>query len=226
MSSFRKKISNNNQQAVKILAKAYLKANRGRNGVLIGTVALSILVLCTVFGIALGKIDAEYLQSIRSTGTAASTYLEQGSMEQYEAIRKLSYIQEVGREKSAGELYVGETFVAGVRCLDETGWEKLTRPAYTHIHGHYPEEKGEIMLSKRALESLGIREPQLGMELSLTMQHGLFDKEEVSFHLCGWYRDYMSPSVYPPIAYVSEAQLKVWDMSLEEPHWYCCASIF
>lgn len=45
----------------------------------------------------------------------------------------------------------------------------------------------------------------------------LWDKEEASFRLCGWYRDYMSPSVYPPIAYVSEAQLRVWDMSLEEP---------
>lgn len=217
MRLFHQNIPNNNRQAVKILAIADLRANKGRNLVLAGTVALSILVLCTVFGISLGKVDAEYLQSVRSAGTAAATYLDRGTMTQYEAIKNLSYIEYVGREKTAGSVYAEDQYVSEVEVMDSIGWEEMTVPAYTHICGEYPTEPGEVMLSRRALESLGIFEPKIGMEIPMTMQFDQNREEDLDFILCGWYTDYTDPAIFAPIAYVSESQLEAWGMSLNEP---------
>lgn len=66
--------------------------------------------MCTVFSIAFGKIEADYLQSARTSGTVASTILERGTMEQYHAIRELDYIEDVGREVDAGTIRQGEAF--------------------------------------------------------------------------------------------------------------------
>lgn len=217
MSTAKGNIPNNNQKAIKTLAIAGFRANRGRNTVLIMTVALSILVLCTVFGIALGKVEAEYLQCVRTMGTAATTYLENGTMEQYKQISSLSYIKAVGRVKNAGSLYEKEHYISEVEALDETAWEELEKPAYTHIQGTYPSKQGEVMVSQRGLENLGISDPKIGMEIPMTMQFGLLDKEDLTFTLCGWYTDYADPAVYAPVTYISEAQLKDWGMSLDSP---------
>lgn len=217
MRIFGRNTPNNNQSAVRLLAKAYRRSGRGRNLLLAGTSALGIVVLCTVFSIAFGKIEADYLQSARTSGTVASTILERGTMEQYHAIRELDYIEDVGREVDAGTIRQGEDFWACLTVLDETAWEKMTVPAYTHIQGSYPRKEGELMLPVRALEALRITRPEIGMEIPLSAELDSGKRQDTVFTLCGWYRDYVDPAVYPPIGYVSEAQLEQWGGSLEEP---------
>lgn len=211
-----KHISNNNQSAVKILAKACRRYSRGRNRILAGTAALGIIVLCSVFSIAFGKIEADYLMDVRSYGTVAASYLERGTMEQYQALQELDYVEYVGRQVDAGSIYQGEQLISSLQILDSVAWEKMQVPAYTHIHGKYPQKEGELMLPVRALEALQILQPEEGMELTLSVKLETGQEEEADFTLCGWYTDYVNP-VLPPDGYTSEAQAQKWGMSLEEP---------
>lgn len=217
MRLFKRNIPNNNKEVVRLLVRESLRRHRGRSVVLAGTAALSIAVLCAVFSIALGKIDAEYLQTVRGSGTAATTYLERGTMEQYEAIGELDYISDVGRMKNAGEAYAGGQYVSGLEALDVAAWEKLQMPAYTHIEGYFPREEGEVMLPVRALKSAGIKEPKPGMEIGVTVRREGQEDRDVTFTLCGWFTDYLNPAVFPPVGYVSEKELEGWGMSLDEP---------
>ncbi len=211
-----KYISNNNQSAVKILAKASRRYSKGRNRILAGASALGIIVLCSVFSIASGKIETDYLLDARGYGTVAASYLERGTMEQYQAIRKLDYVESVGREVDAGAIYQEGRLISTLQVLDTAAWEKMQVPAYTHIHGKYPQKEGELMLPLRALEALHISQPKIGMELRLSVDLETGQQEEVDFTLCGWYTDYVDP-VIPPAGYTSEAQARQWGMSLEEP---------
>lgn len=213
----RKHTANNNKDAVKLLARESRRHNRGRSLLLAGAVAFGMVVLCTVFSIVFGKMEAEYLQAARGSGTAASTYLERGTQEQYEAIAKLPYIEAVGRMITPGSAYLGETYICQLTVMDETGWNVMTVPAYTDIEGHYPQKKGELMLSVRGLAELGIKEPEIGMEITVTAEIGLFHKEEITFVLCGWYQDYVDPACYAPTGYLSEEQLSSWGLTLKKP---------
>ena len=52
-------------------------------------------------------------------------------------------------EKTAGSAESEET-VCSIRWADADAWEKLLRPAYTEIHGNYPEQKQEHAYAVRA----------------------------------------------------------------------------
>lgn len=88
---------NNNTNVIRLLSEAIRKCNRGRNRILMGAVVLCILTLTFVFGTAYGKINAEYTKNIRMDGTTASTYIEEGTKQQYEKARSLGYVKETGR---------------------------------------------------------------------------------------------------------------------------------
>lgn len=61
-----------------MLAKTHSRYNKGRNRILTAAVCLCILTLTIVFGIASGKIEAEYLKAVREVGTTASACIEKG----------------------------------------------------------------------------------------------------------------------------------------------------
>ena len=219
MRRYNRHTPNANTPVIRMLSKAGEKSSRGRNRILLGAVILGIVTLCMVFGVSVGKIQAEYLRSIRQAGTAASTYLKDGTKAQYEQIKNLDYIREVGRSSTPGYAYkeAGGDSLCEITVLDRTAWEEMERPAYTGVEGRYPQKAQELMLPLRALESLGIRAPEKGMEIQLTVELGLFRTEEERFTLCGWYKDYAEPSSNMAKGYVSEAKLKEWGGSMEKP---------
>ena len=81
------------------------------------------------------------------SGAVSNTTLERATQEQYERIQELSYIKDVGKYIQFGNALGDRAAVA-----DNVTWEKIKNPAFTDIHGTYPKEKMEIMLSMRALE--------------------------------------------------------------------------
>lgn len=91
--------------------------------------------------------------------------------------------------------------VCTIKWTDRDAWEKLISPAYTNIHGSYPEEKQEIMLPKKVLENLGITDPQKGMEIQLQVSYEFFQTSDEIFILSGWFIDYGSETAP---GYVSE----------------------
>lgn len=209
-------ITEKNPSVIRMLAARSAGRNRGRNLILFLAVFLGMVTLAMVFGISGGKIQAEYLRAVRRAGTAASTILERGTQSQYEKICTLDYIEKAGRKAVAGQAYAGEENVCEIAALDRTAWEDMMKPAYTGITGHYPRKENEIMLPQRTLESLGIAAPEEGMEISLTVETGLFEKREETFLLSGWYEDYTEPVSHPAQGYVTEGKLTMWGRDMQE----------
>lgn len=164
---------NDNRNVIRMLSARYAGSARGRNRILFLTVVLSVVTLTMVFGVTQGKIRAEELKTIRMAGTAASGTVEKGNASQYAALQSMDYMKQTGRRVTVGPAESVETgadqenagkSVCLVEWADTGAWEKLICPAYTNIHGSYPERKQEIILSEKALDTLGIRDPQKGMD--------------------------------------------------------------
>lgn len=203
---------NNNTNVIRLLSEAIRKCNKGRNRILMGAVILCILTLTFVFGTAYGKINAEYTKNIRMDGTTASTYIEEGTKQQYEKVRSLGYVKETGRR-----MKMGETAICSIQVLDQTAWKKMMKPAYTDIHGTYPEKQQEIMLPVKTLKKLGINNPKRGMKIALDVSISFFQTEKEEFELSGWYSAYKEDNgKSKAIGYVSEKKLKDWGYDIEE----------
>ena len=202
---------NNNQEIASLLAKESYNSNKSRNRILTAAVALTVMMLFGVFSLAVGKLETDILLYMRNSGTAASTTLERGSQEQQEEIEALPYIKAVG-----SSVYIGNTEDYSCEVLDETGWEKMTAPAYSDIHGEYPQKTEEIMLPVRALEAIGIHEPELGMEIPAGINLPGGEKLEKTFILSGYYTDYRDPAIYRPAGYFSQEFLQGLTMEKEE----------
>ena len=203
---------NNNTNVIRLLSEAIRKCNKGRNRILMGAVILCILTLTFVFGTAYGKINAEYMKNIRMDGTTASTYIEEGTKQQYEKVCSLGYVKETGRR-----MKMGETDICSVQVLDRTAWEKMMKPAYTGIHGTYPEKQQEIMLPVKTLKKLGINNPKRGMKIALDVSISFFQTEKEEFKLSGWYSAYTEDNGRSKaIGYVSEKKLKDWGYDIKE----------
>ena len=91
-------------------------------------------------------------------GTTASTYIEEGTKQQYEKARSLGYVRETGRRMKMGEATESgkKESICSIQVLDQTAWEKMMKPAYTGVHGTYPKKQQEIMLPVKTLKKLGI----------------------------------------------------------------------
>lgn len=214
---------NNNTNVIRLLSEAIRKCNKGRNRILMGAVILCILTLTFVFGTAYGKINAEYTKNIRMDGTTASTYIEEGTKQQYEKVRSLGYVKEVGRRMKMGEAAEDgaeddkKESICSIQVLDRTAWEKMMKPAYTGIHGTYPEKQQEIILPVKTLKKLGINNPKTGMKIALDVSISFFQTEKEEFELSGWYSAYIEDNgSSKAIGYVSEKKLKDWGYDIEE----------
>ena len=203
---------NDSRDVIRLLSVRYAGSARGRNRILLVTVILCIAALTMVFGITRGKIRAEELNTIRTAGTAAFGVVEDGNASQYASLKAAGYISQAGRCVTVGPSE-SEGPVCSIRWADADAWEKLLRPAYTEIHGNYPEQEQEIMLSVRALKELGITAPEVGMEIPLRVSYSLFQSSEETFLLSGWFTDYGSEAAP---GYVSEKKLSVWGIRPEE----------
>ena len=210
---------NNNTNVIRLLSEAIRKCNKSRNRILMGAVVLCILTLTFVFGTAYGKINAEYTKNIRMDGTTASTYIEEGTKQQYEKARSLGYVRETGRRMKMGEATESgkKESICSIQVLDQTAWEKMMKPAYTGVHGTYPKKQQEIMLPVKTLKKLGIDNPKRGMKIALDVSISFFQTEKEEFELSGWYSAYTEGNgSSKAIGYVSEKKLKEWGYDIKE----------
>ena len=210
---------NNNTNVIRLLSEAIRKCNKGRNRILMGAVVLCILTLTFVFGTAYGKINAEYTKNIRMDGTTASTYIEEGTKQQYKKVHSLGYVRETGRRMKMGEATESgkKESICSIQVLDQAAWEKMMKPAYTDIYGTYPEKQQEIMLSVKTLKKLGIDNPKRGMKIALDVSISFFQTEKEEFKLSGWYSAYTEDNGRSKaIGYVSEKKLKDWGYDIKD----------
>ena len=93
-----------NPSAEKMLLKAYENSNQVRNRILTVVMGFSICLMFCLFSLACGKLQADALKNIRADGSIASAYLENGTEQQAEQLKKLHYVSLTGKEKIAGKL--------------------------------------------------------------------------------------------------------------------------
>lgn len=61
---------------IRMLAKAYAKENKGRNYLLFLAAVIFVVAFTLIFGIADGKIKAEYEKAMRDAGTEATVCIQ------------------------------------------------------------------------------------------------------------------------------------------------------
>lgn len=204
---------------VKSLADAFGKADRKRNLLLSGIIALTIAVLFVIMSLAKGRILAENIRGIRENGSAAAVVLENASEEQYQQLLELNYISDVGVVKDFGHGYRNERYFLTCSVVREADFQKILAPAFEDMEGNYPQAVDEVMLSLRILSSLGIEEPEIGMEIPLYIVRNDWlssgaEDIQMNFRLSGYYRDYVSSWEKLPTAYFSEALLREQGIAL------------
>ena len=82
------------------MAKNFAGTKKVRNAILFCSVVIGIVAITMVFGISVGKIQAEEIRLIRENGTASSGRIEDGTEEQYAKLKQLDYIKQVGKSIS------------------------------------------------------------------------------------------------------------------------------
>lgn len=202
---------NNNREVIRMLARESYRANRSRNRILTTAVAFTVMMLFCVFSLAIGKISTDCLLYIRNAGTAAYTMLERANEAQKKEIDALPYIRDTGFD-----VVFGYTEEYSCEVMDKATWEIMQKPAYSHIHGTYPEEKDEIMLSMRALNGMGITDPEVGMEIHDRIQLADGNEMDGTFRLSGFYTEYMDPTITVPAGYFSKEFYDTLDVDTDQ----------
>ncbi len=206
-------IRNNNEAIERKLAKVYYKKNWQRNRILVMAIAMSIFLLYAVFSIAYGKLRSDYLIDVRGMGTAANVSLENGSVSQYEQMKELPYLSDVGVKKTVITGKYQDTWIGNLVYIDDTVYEKMLKPAVTDIYGFYPTKANEIMFPVRFFEQMGLGEPEIGMAILMELEFLNGEKENYSFVVSGYYTDYIDISISTPEVFVSKAFMETRQIS-------------
>ncbi len=196
--------ANRNKSALRRIEKGMMRANRTRNAFAVLAIILTTFMITTIFTIGVNYVENMNLSTMRTAGTAANAFLNNPTPEQVEKARTLDYAEAVGERITVGAVTQqddsGRDLQISLLYADRTEWEKHLLPAYKDFTGSYPDAEDEILLSRDALEQLGIPFPAIGMEIPLTYADGN-GAQQRTFSLSGWFRSYTGEGT----AYVSDA---------------------
>ena len=93
------KLKNNNQVVEKVLAKRYYQQYFKLHLSVIISVIFSVLLIYGSFSLVSAKFQSNELIDARQIGTIATISLENGSQKQYQQMKRLDFLKNVGVEK-------------------------------------------------------------------------------------------------------------------------------
>lgn len=209
-------LKNNNQKAVKLIAKRSMQSNRVRNIFAVIAVILTTLMLTSVFTIMISLGKNLNTAQLRMQGTCSSIFLNNPTDEQISKANGIKSVKAVGTYIDAGKAIIDtnkDNFI-NIKWLDETEFKDNLTPAISDIKGKYPTEENEIMLSLSALDVLNIKTPQVGMKIDLSVTSEKADSMNGNFILSGWYTDFVSSS--DTAALVSKKYADTYGLTVEK----------
>lgn len=187
---------NNNQATINRLAKRSYRANKQRNVFVTIALFLTAFMITSVFSLGCSYFETYQMQQIRAMGTTADVAITSLSEEQYEELSRSSLVSVVGVSQRLGSIDTSgmDDALLSITWIDETEWQEHRVPTISDIHGDYPQAKNEIMLPTWALRAMGIDDPQIGMNISLSYQLGTdyqysSDEFVLSGYLVAWNGD-------------------------------------
>ena len=189
-------MKNNNGAVIRRLTDRSLKSNKKRNFFIITAIALTTILIASVFSIGMSLLESVKMNQIRFAGTVAHAAVGHPTASQIERLHALDYVKVVGTGNNVG--FVKNTPEMGkisltLHYFEKTEWEELRSPAYVNIEGNYPEKENEIMVSRAVLKRLGIDTPYIGMEIPLTYYTDSENMDVLiseNFRLSGWFTSY------------------------------------
>lgn len=204
-------LKNNNQEIVKKISSRTLKSNKTRNIFVILAIVLTTFMFTTVFGIGASLVNNLKTMMLREQGTKSTIFLNNPDNSQIYKAKEEKYINSYGIKIQTG---IAEYKNTGAKLLldwySKDEFDNNYTPAISDIEGTYPENEDGIMLSKAALDALGINNPQEDMEILLWQNN-----KTLTFRLSGWFTDYCYTKGGFQ-AFVSEAYIKKLGMSQEK----------
>lgn len=190
-------MKNNNSPVIRKLVRRSLKNNKKRNFFITTAIALTTLLIASVFSIGMSLFETMKMHETRLMGTTAHASVTQPTASQIERLKQLDYVKTVGTGNFVASVQntpqMGDMTLS-MHYFDKTEWEKLRAPAYTDIAGYYPQKENEIMVPLWVLERLGIENPSVGMEIRLSCYtENFYDGMpfDETFVLSGWFNSYM-----------------------------------
>ena len=89
-------MKNNNTAVIHRLIRRNLKANRKRNFFLVAAIALTTLLLGSIFSIGFSILDSVKMEQLRLSGTTAHAAVGRPTASQLEQLKQLPYVKSVG----------------------------------------------------------------------------------------------------------------------------------
>ncbi len=192
-------LKTDNKKVINDLAKTTYKADKKRNILTIVAIFLTTFLLCTIISVGLSYWDTVSLRQQRVQGIDYDIELTEPRDHQVSVIREMDNVKYAGLSVKCAivsKYQDKELNKLKLYWLDDTCWKKQTVPALDYYKGKYPNKENEIMLSRSALSSMGIKNPKVGMELPLiyqTLAENSKNEDIIkTFVLSGWFLDYTS----------------------------------
>lgn len=213
---------NNNQTAIKRLAKKSYYSNKRRNFFVTLALILTAFMITSVFSLGSSYFETFQMQQIRSMGTTADVAITCLSESQAEELKHSDLVSVIGISQRLGSIDTTEMDDAllGLIWIDGTEWEQHRIPTISDVNGDYPQAENEVMLPTWALNEMGISNPQLGMDISFSYQLGNnYQYVTGEFILSGYYTDYSTfrvgnrGSVYVSEIFADKTGLSFGDIS-------------
>ncbi len=192
-------LKTDNKKVINDLAKTTYKADKKRNILTIVAIFLTTFLLCTIISVGLSYWDTVSLRQQRVQGIDYDIELTEPRDHQVSVIREMDNVKYAGLSVKCAivsKYQDKELNKLKLYWLDDTCWKKQTVPALDYYKGKYPNKENEIMLSRSALSSMGIKNPKVGMKLPLiyqTLAENSKNEDIIkTFVLSGWFLDYTS----------------------------------
>lgn len=180
-------LKNNNQPVIKRIAKTNLKSNFRRSITMIFAVLLSSFLLFSVFTVGLTYLKMNKLQNIRLNGADFDAVLYGVTEEQKTILDNDENIKQFGILTVAGavrETETDKTPGVGLLYADAVLWDDMMSPTRTFLHGKYPTNENEIMVTEEALKKCGFENKKTGDEI--TFVYEIKEKrQEKTFRISG-----------------------------------------
>lgn len=184
---------NNNTKIIKYLSKKSYHSNKRRNIIVTITLALTAFMITSVFSLGCSYFETFQMQQTRSMGTTADVAITNLTETQIEELKHSDLVTTVGISQRLGSVDTSDKgdSLLGISWIDDTEWKQHRVPTISDVYGDYPQAENEVMLPAWALNEMGISNPQIGMNITLSYQLGNnYQYITDEFQLSGYYTDY------------------------------------
>lgn len=187
------KFENNNKEVITRITKRSLKTNGTRNIFTIMAIVLTTFMISSVFSIGISFAKNFKTMNLRMQGTTATTALKSPSKEQVSKLKELNIFKSMGYQIDAGMVILEDTEKTGAKIKleyhDDMDWEKQIKQCISDIKGEYPTKDNQVMISRKALEFLDIKNPNIGQKIKVSWKIGE-EVKELEFILSGYFTNY------------------------------------